>query len=67
MRKNLFAYTAPGFAPPFLSINAEDGIVEVIVRSPAKDDGSCGETAGIKLSPEQFEELMTSLQIYEQS
>jgi hypothetical protein len=63
MRKNLFAYTSPGVNyPSFLSINTEDGAVEIIVRSPAKADGSCGDVAGIKLTAEQFDQFVVDIQ-----
>jgi hypothetical protein len=55
-RENLFAYTTPGsFYPSFLSINREEnGNVSVTVRSEAKEDGRCGDTAVIELSPQQW-------------
>jgi hypothetical protein len=50
MRRNLFAYTAPGVNyPEYISINFEDGHLSVTVRNPAKEDGSCGETASVTL------------------
>lgn len=36
MRKHIFAYTPPGFAPPYLSVNREeDGEIIVTVRAQA--------------------------------
>jgi hypothetical protein len=36
-RKCIFAYTPPGFYPPYLSINLEEhGVVSVSVRGPKK-------------------------------
>lgn len=61
--KNLFAYTPPGmFYPPYISVNQEDGVVEFIIRSAAKADGTCGETASIKLSAKQFDDFVVSIQ-----
>lgn len=55
MRSNITAFTPPGFAPPFFSVNTlEDGRIEIIVRSVAKEDGSCGDIASITMSAEQF-------------
>lgn len=53
MRHNLAAYTASGpNYPSYISVNQlEDGSVEFIVRSKAKEDGSCGDTASIVLDP----------------
>lgn len=61
--RNLFAYTEPGkFYPPYISVNEEDGVVEITVRSVAKVDGACGETASIKLSAKQFDDFVVSIQ-----
>lgn len=63
MRNNLFAHTVLGVNyPSFISVNEEDGIVEITVRSTAKADGTCGETASIKLSAKQFNEFAASVQ-----
>lgn len=60
--KNLFAYTAPGCNyPEFISVNREVNQTEVIVRSAAWGDGTCGNTASIKLTPEQVTEPIESL------
>jgi hypothetical protein len=38
-RKNIFAYTPPGFSPPYLSINHEEhDVVSVTVRGAKKDE-----------------------------
>lgn len=38
-RQNIFAYTPPGFSPPYLSINLEEsGEYSVHVRGPKKDE-----------------------------
>ncbi len=59
---NIFACTKLGINyPEFISINEENGIVEIIVRSPANKDGSCGTTASIKLSRVEFAELKKAI------
>jgi len=56
MSNNIHAYTATGGNyPEYLSVNVnEDNTVEITVRSPKKADGSCGDTATIKLTAEEF-------------
>jgi hypothetical protein len=56
---NIYAYTAPSSNyPPYISINRTDnGGVSITVRSPAKDDGACGDSAMITLTQDEFSEL----------
>jgi hypothetical protein len=55
MSSNVYAYTALGDYPEYISVNVnEDSTVEITVRSPRKADGSCGDTATAKLSGEEF-------------
>lgn len=56
MSNNVYAHTAPGGSyPEYLSVNVnEDSTVEITVRSPRKEDGSCGDAATIKLSGAEF-------------
>jgi len=65
MSNNIYAYTTStdGSYPEYLSVNAnEDGTVEITVRSPRKADGSCGDTATIKLTAKQFDEFVVAIQ-----
>lgn len=60
MPKNVYAHTAPGASyPEYISVNETDdpNLFTVSVRSPAGDDGSCGDTAQITLTMQQMEEL----------
>lgn len=55
---NIFAFTAPGLSPEFISVNTEGDAVEFIVRSPTFAPGeSYGDTASTKLTLEQAREL----------
>lgn len=45
--------------PPYVSINQEDGEVEITVRAPANEDGSCGRGASMKMTTREFEVLIT--------
>jgi len=63
MQKNIYAHTFmdPCF-PAFISINKlDEGDVEVIVRSKAKQDGSCGDTSSIKLVQKDVIDLVNAL------
>ena len=60
-RENVYAYTEPGLAPQFVSVNTEDGIVEIIVRSAAWGDGTYGDTACAKITRQQAHELGAKL------
>lgn len=61
MSTNIYAYTPAGSNyPPYVSINlaTDNGDeVEITVRSEAKENGSCGDTASIKMSSSQFQKL----------
>ena len=61
MRLNLFAYTPPGFAPPYISINREGDVTTVTVRSPGTPEGDCGACAAIDLDAETFAALLRAL------
>jgi hypothetical protein len=54
-RHNIFAYTAGGNYPEYLSVNWDsDGqFVEVTVRSPAVE-GRCGETVSVRMTHAEF-------------
>lgn len=61
MSNNVFAYTAPGLAPEFISVNiAEHGSVEILIRSPGRD-GVCKDVSSIKLSAESFAEFARTI------
>lgn len=61
-RLNVFAFTQAGHTyPPYLSINVVDGALEITVRSAAKPDGSCGDTASIVLDHGQEKALARTL------
>ncbi len=63
MQHNVFAYTSPGCNyPQYISVNREEnGETSVIVRSAAWGDGTCGNTAAVVLSPEEFTKLARTL------
>jgi hypothetical protein len=57
------AYTATGsFYPPYTNVSiTDDGMVRVIVRSKASDDGQCGATAEIIMPRDEFETVFGPL------
>ena len=56
MRQNIFAFTAPGSLPPYVSVNTEEsGSVELSVRSPT------GILSYIDLTPKQAEEMARAI------
>lgn len=56
-QRNVFAYTAPGLSPEFLSVNVEGDSVDVIVRSPVSEGKVYGDTASTKITREQARAL----------
>ena len=62
MHRNIFAWTAPGFDPAFVSINdrGNEGIT-LDARGPVGPKGKSGETIQIVLSPRQLAELARAL------
>ena len=62
MHRNIFAWTAPGFEPAFVSINdrGNDGIT-LDARGPVGPDGKGGETIQITLPLRQLAELARAL------
>lgn len=54
-RRCLYAYTPPGFNPPYISINEVDGGIEVTVRGCMEHGG---QTGSIVLTTEQFNDLL---------
>lgn len=53
--RNLFAFTAYNLIyPEYISVNETEKGFQIVVRSKAKPDGSCGDTAEIELDPEMF-------------
>lgn len=62
-RHNVSAVTLPGCNyPAFLSVNHEEGgQVEFTVRSAAKEDGSCGDIATMKMDMKDFREVARQL------
>lgn len=65
MLTNLAAYTAPGCNyPEFISINKEEnGNISVTVRSPRKDDQTCGDIACIEIDEPHFDILLNYFQL----
>jgi hypothetical protein len=62
MSMNIFAYTAPDTNyPEFISVNTVGDEVEFIVRTAAWGDGTCGDTASIRLSMAQAYNLSRQL------
>jgi hypothetical protein len=61
-RDNIFAYTSHADNyPEYLSVNVDDGALEITVRSAANPDGTCGPTAIIKLTAAQELQLFFAL------
>jgi hypothetical protein len=58
---NIAAYTPPGVAPPFISINDDGDAVEVIVRSAAAGPHSYGSEAIIRLPWAEFSRLVYAM------
>lgn len=58
---HLFAWTAPGFAPSFISVRANADDVEFIVRSHANRMGACGPTAAVTLPTSELVALSEAL------
>lgn len=44
--------------PAYINVSEGVGYIAVTVRSPAKDDGSCGDYGLIRLTREQWGELV---------
>jgi len=64
-RKNIAAFTPPGANfPPYVSINDVGNGVEITVRAAAGADGSCGVSANMTLTYEQFSALMREVARY---
>jgi hypothetical protein len=58
MYKNIYAYTPPGSAPPFISINEdEEGIVSLTVRSLPRVEGEPQPIAQMNISEEELLKL----------
>lgn len=50
MHKNIFAWTPPGFDPPYVSLNQQtDGTITLDVRGARKSDGSYGDCVRVIL------------------
>ena len=61
---NLYAYTTPGSNyPEFISVNMRGEEVEILVRTAAWGDGTCGNVASIRLSKKQALDLSAALLI----
>lgn len=56
MAQKQWGFTPPGTSyPPYLNVTEnEDGSFAVTVRSPAKEDGRCGDCAAITMSGDDF-------------
>lgn len=63
MQRNIYAYTAPGANfPEFISINDNDGKVEVTVRGPSGD--AQAPTVLAELPKDEVPSLIEALQEY---
>lgn len=58
---NIFAYTAPGLAPEYISINLNDNGVTLTAMAAGDALGNCGPTVDVKLSHEQLVKLANTL------
>jgi len=64
MPRNVHAFTAPGVAyPEYISVNETDDPDKftITVRSPAKKDGACGDSATITLTMVQVNLLAADM------
>lgn len=61
---NIFAYTAPGSAPAFISINAVPEGLKFGVRYKGTADGNTGPQGEITLTAEQVREMIPKLQAW---
>jgi len=59
-RENISAFTGVDESyPPYINVSKlDDGNYAVIVRSPAKEDGSEGNSGEIVMTPDQFANFM---------
>lgn len=59
--ETIYAFTDAGPSyPQYVNICQEDGKVRLIVRSPAKADGTCGDSAFIVMDQKEFRELLAA-------
>jgi hypothetical protein len=61
---NIGAFTEPGIAPAFISINDLGSMIEITVRSKGAEGGVTGDCASIKMSREHFADLLSSCARY---
>lgn len=60
--RNIFAYTAVGVAPEFVSINIDDdGKVNLTARGVGDDGGNTGTTVTVNLTPEILRKMAEQL------
>lgn len=60
--ENIAAFTPPGFAPPFVSINkVADGKIEILVRGEAVSGDAYGPCASIKMSRAEFAAIVENI------
>lgn len=57
----LVAWTPPISNPPYLSINYDHKNIEITVRSNGKEDGSLGDTVSVKLTKEEFTDIIDQI------
>lgn len=60
----MYAFTdqTPSY-PPYINVTRNaDGSVRVLVRSPCKEDGSCGDSACIILDRSEFDRMKKSME-----
>lgn len=63
MQRNIYAYTPPDSPyPEYLSVNENEGRIEVTVRSPCTDGVAEGQTASMALPRSEVEVLRRALQ-----
>lgn len=58
MSRQLAGFTKPaGGYPAYIAATEDENGVTIIVRGPAKDDGTCGSEVNITLTGEEFDEF----------
>jgi hypothetical protein len=60
--RNIFAYTAPGLEPEYVSVNEVDGAIKISARGAATA-GAPAPTVDVVMPMEQVIELVVRLQI----
>lgn len=61
---NIFAYTAQGLAPEYISVNGTPSGIQIVFRSPGHEDGTTGVTTSMFFTDEQAAKLADGIKHY---